>query len=103
MGQALKLALLLAAVPLAVSAQEPEKKRAVVGCAATAKTCTCYSRSGRPVEMDKAQCLAKFAPTTFMKFEQGDITSLVTPVRVKPPAPENEPYRKLPVPWLIER
>ena len=90
-------------VMLATSAAAAEPKKAVVGCVTTAKVCTCYSHSGRPVEMERDQCEARFAPTTFTKFEKGDITTLVTPVRIKPPVPENVPYRKEPIPWLFER
>lgn len=102
MGQALKiaLALSLASVATVANAAEP---RAVAGCTKTAKACTCYSSSGRPVEVDKAICEAKFAPVTVMTFEGGDMSALLTPVRVKPPVPENVPFKKVPIQWLIER
>ena len=103
MAKALRLALGAFLVGVAVLANAQEKKRAVVGCAASAKACTCYSKSGRTVEVEKDVCEAKFTPTTFTRFEQGDITALETPVRIKPPVPENYPFHKVPVPWLIER
>jgi hypothetical protein len=37
-----------------------------------------------------------------MTFEGGDISALVTPVRIKLPAPENKPFKKLPIQWLID-
>jgi len=41
-------------------------------------------------------------PLKVMTFEGGDISALVTPVRIKLPAPENEPFKKLPIQWLID-
>lgn len=79
-----------------------EKNRAPVGCVKSVKGCNCYSQSGRQVEVTAEICEAKFTPTTFTRFEKGDITALVTHTRVKPPEPEKLPFQKSPVPWLIE-
>ena len=101
MGKALKLALAMSVASMSMLANAAEPSR-VAGCTKTAKACTCYSQSGRPVEAEKDFCESKFAPRTVMTFEGGDISALVTPVRIKPPAPENEPLKKLPIHWLIE-
>ena len=101
MGKALKLALAMSVASMAMLAKAAEPSR-VAGCTKTAKACTCYSHSGRPVEAEKDFCESKFAPRTVMTFEGGDISALVTPVRIKPPVPENDPFKKLPIPWLIE-
>ena len=102
MGKALKLLLAMSVVSVAMLANAAEPGR-VVGCTKTAKACTCYSPSGRPVEVVKGICEAKFAPVTVMTFEGGDMSALVTPVRVSPPELENVPFKKLPIQWLIER
>ena len=102
MGKALKLALAMSAVSMAMLANAAKPGR-VVGCAKTAKACTCYSPSGRPIEVEKDHCEAKFAPVTVMRFEGGDMSALVTPVRLKPPPYENVPFKKEPIQWLIER
>lgn len=101
MGKALKLALAMSVASMAMHANAAGPSR-VAGCTKTAKACTCYSHSGRPVEAEKEFCESKFAPRTVMTFEGGDISTLVTPVRIKPPVPENEPFKKLPIQWLIE-
>ena len=100
MGKALKLLLAMSAVSVAMLANAAEPGR-VVGCTKTAKACTCYSPSGRPVEVAPDLCEAKFLPLTVMTFAGGDISPLLTvpkPVHF----PEPEPYRGQPVPWLIE-
>ncbi|PIG08633.1 hypothetical protein [Comamonas sp. 26] len=102
MGKALKLALALSVASVAMLAGAEEKKRVVVGCVSTAKTCTCYGASGRQIETDPEICHARFVPMAVMKFEQGDITTLVTKTRIKPPEPENDHFRKSPIPWLHE-
>lgn len=101
MGKALKLALAMSVASVVMLANAAEPSR-VVGCTKTAKARTCYSHSGWPVEAEKDFCESKFAPLAAMTFEGGDISALVTPVRIKPPVPENEPFKKLPIPWLIE-
>ena len=101
MGTALKLALAMSVASMAMLANAAGPSR-VAGCTKTATACTCYSHSGRPVEAEKDFCEAKFAPVAVMTFEGGDISALVTPVRIKPPVPENDPFKKLPIPWLIE-
>ena len=101
MGKALKFALAMSVASVAMLANAAGPSR-VAGCTKTAKACTCYSHSGRPVEAEKDFCEAKFAPLTVMTFEGGDMSTLVTPVRIKPPVPENEPFKKLPIQWLIE-
>ena len=102
MGKALKLALAMSVASMTMLANAAGTSR-VAGCTKTAKACTCYSYSGRPVEAEKDFCESKFAPRTVMTFEGGDMSALVTPVRIKPPVPENEPFKKLPIQWLIER
>lgn len=102
MAKALKilLAVHLSAVAVLASAQQQVR---VVGCVKTAKACTCYRPSGRPMEVEPEVCEAKFLPLAVMTVEGGDVAALVTPVKRPPSVPLNEPFRKPPIPWLLER
>lgn len=101
MGKALKLLLAMSAVSVAMLANAAEPGR-VVGCAKSAKACTCYSPSGRPVEVTADNCEAKFHPLAVMTFAGGDISPLLTVPKVVQ-SPDPEPYKNQPIQWLIER
>lgn len=102
MAKALKFVLAMSVASVAMLASAEQKVKAV-GCVKTAKACTCYRPSGRPMEVEPDACEAKFQPLAVMTVEGGDISALVTAVRHPVAVPQNEPYRKQPVPWLIER
>lgn len=102
MAKALKFVLIVSVASVAVLASAEQKVK-TVGCVKTAKACTCYRPSGRPMEVEPDACESKFQPLAVMTVEGGDVSALVTPVKRPPSVPENEPYRPSPVPWLIER
>ncbi|TYK72797.1 MULTISPECIES: hypothetical protein [Comamonas] len=70
------------------------------GCIKSAKTCHCFTATGKRVDQSPQICEAVMAPNP-VKLAGGDLEAIA----VKPKRRELEPapFVKPPIPWLIER
>lgn len=92
-GIVLAVWLVLGLVQLA-QAQPPS------GCIKSAKTCHCFTATGKRVEQPAQICEMVMTPDP-VRLAGGDLDAMS--VKTKLPEPERSPYVKAPIPWLIER
>lgn len=70
------------------------------GCIKSAKTCHCFTATGKRLDRPAQICEAVMAPNP-VKLAGGDLEAIaVKPKRLEP---EPAPFAKPPIPWLIER
>lgn len=93
-----KARLALLCIALAGTAAAGESA-SVAGCVSTSRTCTCYDNRGKPVQIAPELCQQAMAPS-LVTVSGGNIDHMLA----KPKVVERRiPFRKEPIPWLIER